>query len=432
MANPYVTKITAKSSATTAINFVATCLSLLAISVTPANARDLLVDFQKALQFDPQYQTALADLAIAQRTAKQARSAFYPEATFNTERLATDTATRMTLGIAQPLLDWERYITYNQAEPKERLGEISLQVKQQDLANKLIKAAIDLVLANESLRLNTSKIESVDQQAQRAKRMLQLGQGTVTDVRDIQVKQSQARGQQLAFESQLQVAVKQYAAITGETPRIQDFQLPQMQGNVDVLSLEQYIDIGLRANPSTLAARLNVDLAQTEVKKIKASFLPTVQARYSYSKAGDVTKSQNYVGVSLAVPLKAGTVYNMQSAEATVIKTQESLREIESTIRLNADKLRGQVINGVEALKIQREAIEAAEFSVEANTKSYQGGVRTAVDVLNAIQTVFQVKSEYVTLATTQAQNILALSLLAATEPLDAVTLTRKYLFGSP
>ena len=35
-------------------------------------------------------------------------------------------------------------------------------------------------------------------------------------------------------------------------------------------------------------------------------------------------------------------------------------------------------------------------------------------------------------LATTQAQNILALSLLAATEPLDAVTLTRKYLFGTP
>jgi protease secretion system outer membrane protein len=75
---------------------------------------------------------------------------------------------------------------------------------------------------------------------------------------------------------------------------------------------------------------------------------------------------------------------------------------------------------------------EAAEFSVEANTKSYQGGVRTAVDVLNAIQTVFQVKSEYVTLATTQAQNILALQLLAATAPLDSVALTRQYLFGTP
>jgi protease secretion system outer membrane protein len=54
------------------------------------------------------------------------------------------------------------------------------------------------------------------------------------------------------------------------------------------------------------------------------------------------------------------------------------------------------------------------------------------VDVLNAIQTVFQVKSEYVTLATTQAQNILALLLLGAMVPLDSVEVTQQYLFGAP
>jgi protease secretion system outer membrane protein len=411
---------------------VAVCIAVFALLGTQVHARDLLADYQKALQFDPQYQTALADLAIAQRGAKQAKSVFYPEATFNSERLATDTSTRTSLGVSQPLLDWERYLTYGQAAPKELLGEISLQLKQQDLTNKLIKAAIDLVLANESLRLNETKIRSVQQQAQRAARMLQLGQGTVTDLRDIQVKQSQARGQQLAFESQLQVAVKQYAAITGETPRLQDFVLPPVQGDYDVLPLATYTDIALRANPSVLAGQLNVDLARTEVQKIKASLVPTVQARYSYNWVGDNTTTQSYIGMSLSVPLRASTVYSMQSAEANVVKTQEALRETESSIRLSADKLRGLVINGVQALKIQREAIEAAEFSVEANTKSYQGGVRTAVDVLNAIQTVFQVKSEYVTLATTQAQNILALLLLGAMAPLDSVEVTQQYLFGTP
>jgi protease secretion system outer membrane protein len=411
---------------------VTLCLALFTLLGTQAQGRDLLADYQKAMQFDPQYQTALAELTIAQRGAKQAESVFYPQATFNTERLDTDTATRMSLGVSQPLLDLERYLTYGQATPKQLLGEISLQLKQQDLANKLIKAATDLVLANEGLRLNAAKVRSVEQQAQRAARMLQLGQGTVTDLRDIQVKQSQARGQQLALESQLEVAVKQYASITGETPRLQDFVLPPVQGSYDILPLATYTDIGLRVNPSVLAGRLNVELAQTEVQKIRASFLPTVQGRYIHSWVGDRTSSQSYVGLALSVPLQVGTFYNMQSAEATVVKNQEALREAESSIRLNADKLRGQLINGVQALKIQREAIEAAEFSVEANTKSYQGGVRTAVDVLNAIQTVFQVKSEYVTLVTTQAQSILALSLLGAMGPLDVMELTQKYLFGTP
>jgi protease secretion system outer membrane protein len=237
--------------------------------------------------------------------------------------------------VSQPLLDWERYLTYGQATPKEMLGEISLQLKQQDLTNKLIKAAIDLVLANESLRLNETKIRSVQQQAQRAARMLQLGQGTVTDLRDIQVKQSQARGQQLAFESQLQVAVKQYAAITGETPRLQDFVLPPVQGSYDVLPLATYTDIALRANPGVLAGQLNVDLARTEVQKIKASLIPTVQARYSYNWVGDNTTTQSYIGMSLSVPLRASTVFCLNDTATTEIYTMVHTRSLHDALPIS-------------------------------------------------------------------------------------------------
>ena len=120
----------------------------------------------------------------------------------------------------------------------------------------------------------------------------------------------------------------------------------------------------------------------------------------------------------------------MEAAEGNVIKARETLRETESKVRLETDRLSALVASGMEALRIQREAIASAELSVEANRQSYQGGVRTAVDVINAIQTAFQVKSEYVGLATTQAENILSLVLLAAADPQEAVTDTYKYLFA--
>lgn len=405
------------------------CACLLAAS---ASARDLSADFRSALQFDPTYQTAVADSAISARTAKQSRSIFYPEATFSTQRLATDTSDRFALNVSQPILDWQRFVVLGQAEPQEALGQASLLVKQQELAVRLLKAATDITLANESLRLNDAKLQAVAQQAERATRLLQMGQGTVTDLRDIQVKVSQARAQQFAFQTQLQTALKQYASITGTAQTAADFVLPLDQGQFTVQSLETYTELGLQASPSAVAARLNVDLARSEVTKIKASFVPTVSAQYSYNQSAGTTTSASYWGVGLSVPLKAGTYYSMQAAEATVVKTQEALRETESKIRLDADKLRAVVDSGLQALKIQREAIAAAELSVEANTKSYQGGVRTAVDVLNAIQTVYQVKSDYVSLATTQAQNILALVLLSATPPLDAVLESQRYLFGAP
>jgi len=309
---------------------------------------------------------------------------------------------------------------------------VNLLSKRQDLATRLLKAANAIILANENIKLNAAKMEALDQQAMAAKRKLELGQGTVTDLRDIEVKASQAKAQQLNFKTQLQNSLKQYEAITGNKPMATSFMLPTTHGNYGLKPLEDYTAMALQGGPNVLAARYNIEIAEYEVKKVKASFLPQVSAQYSYSKATGPAVSNSYVGVGLTVPLKAGTWYGMEAAESGVLKAQETRRETEAKVRLEADRLSALIATGLEALRIQREAIASAELSVEANRQSYQGGVRTAVDVINSIQTVFQVKSDYYTLATTLSENILGLILLAATEPQDAVSDTYRYLFARP
>ncbi len=413
--------------------FVTSCVALATAvaMVNPVFAQNLPQDFEKALNFDPTFQSAKADFEVGQRNVKQARSVFFPEANFSTQRLATDTGSRTTFTVSQPLLDAQRWMTLGQAAPQQLLAEVNLLSKRQDLATRLLKAANAIILANENINLNSAKMAALDQQAQAAKRKQELGQGTITDLRDIEVKASQAKAQQLAFKTQLQNALKQYEAITGVLPQASAFVLPTTHGDYKLQPLEDYTRMALSSGPNVLAARYNVEIAEYEVKKIKASFLPAVTAQYSYSKTTGAATVNNYVGIGLSVPLKAGTVYGMDAAQATVVKTQETLRETESKVRLESDRLVALVTSGMEALRIQREAIAAAELSVEANRQSYQGGVRTAVDVINAIQTAFQVKSDYITLVTTQSENILSLGLLVATNPKVAVSETYEYLvFG--
>jgi protease secretion system outer membrane protein len=393
-------------------------------------AQNLPQDFEKALTFDPTYQSAKADYEVGQRNVKQLRSVFYPEATFNTQRLATDTAGRTSVSVTQPLLDAQRWFTLGQAAPQQLLAEASLQSRLQDLAMRLVKAANAIVVANENIKLNVAKMDALDQQALAAKRKLQLGQGTITDVRDIEVKASQAKAQQISIATQLQNALKQYEAITGVLPVANQFVLPTTHSPYGIKTLANYTEQALREGPNVLVARYSVEIAEFEVKKIKASFLPAVSAQYSFSESGGGTTNNSYVGVGMTVPLKAGTFYGIDAAQASVVKTQESLRETESKVRLEADRLVALVSSGMEALRIQREAIAAAELSVEANRQSYQGGVRTALDVINALQTVYQVKSEYVGLATAQSENILSLILLAAINPQDGVAETYRYLFA--
>ena len=400
------------------------------VSLQPAAAQNLTDDFAKALSFDPTYQSAKADYEVGQRNVKQSLSVFYPEATFNTQRLATDTGSRTTVSVTQPLIDVQRWLTLGQATPQQLVAEVALQIKLQDLATRLVKAADALVVANENITLNSAKIEALEQQLLAAKRKQELGQGTITDLRDIEVKASQAKAQQISFKTQLQNSLKQYEAITGVMPAAKAFVLPALHHDYDVKPLAEYTEQALREGPNVLAARYNVEIAEYEVKKIKASFLPAVTAQYSFSESGGVTNNNSYIGIGMTVPLKAGTLYGIDAAQASVVKAQENLREAESKVRLEADRLVALVTSGREALRIQREAIAAAELSLQANRQSYQGGVRSAVDVINALQTVYQVKSDYVGFATAQAENILSLVLLAATTPQDGVMETYRYLFA--
>jgi len=77
------------------------------------------------------------------------------------------------------------------------------------------------------------------------------------------------------------------------------------------------------------------------------------------------------------------------------------------------ERLSALVDGGRKALVISAKAIDAAELSVLANSKSFEGGVRSNVDVVNAIQTLFEVKNDYVQSATALALNYLNLLLIA-------------------
>ena len=384
---------------------------------TSAVAQKLSQDFEKALLFDPTYQTAKADYQVGQRNIKVAKSVYLPEATFNTQRLATDVTGRTTLTISQPLIDAQRWMTFRQASPQHLLAEINLLAKRQDLATRLLKAANAIILANENLKLNEAKMEALNQQALAAKKKLELGQGTVTDLRDIEVKASQAKSQQLSFKTQQKNALKQYEAITGNEPVLTSFVMPITQSIDEFNFYKNFEVLDLKSVPNVLAAIYSIEIAEYEVKKVKSSFLPAVSAQYSYSKATGAAISNSYVGVGLTVPLKAGTWYGIEAAESVVLKARENLRETESKVRLEADRLNALIATGIESLRIQNEAIESAKLSVEANQQSYQGGVRTAIDVINAIQTLYQVKSEYINIITVLSENYLSLLMLDSIEP---------------
>lgn len=407
--------------------FRRTLVFLLAVAcVINAQAFDLLGDYQKALTFDPAYRTAEAEFQANQASATQARVAYLPQASLSNQRLDNDTTDRRTMRVTQPVIDLARFAEWQQAEPRQGYAEATFLLKQHDLATRILKGANAIILANENLKLNAAKIEALSLQAEASKRKLELGQGTVTDLRDVEVKTAQAKAQQLSLKTALSVAVKQYAAITGQTPDVASYQLGMHDRHYTMLPTLQYVDAALEKSPNLQAVRYSQRIAELEVRKSSGAMLPTISAVYSNSKAGEITNA--YSGVLVSMPLSAGSYFARQSVAAAYAKAQEASRDTEQKTRLEVERLSELISTGLESLAIQKDAIASAELSLEANQKSYEGGVRSTVDVLNATQTLFQVKSEYVATATAQAENLLSLSLQTAVDPVESLQTTVRYL----
>ena len=401
---------------------------LLVGAVSTAHALDLVADFHKAMQFDPRYRAAVADQGVNLGLSEQARVAYYPEANLNTQRLQNDTSGRRTMTITQPLLSAEKWASLKMQTPRADFAQSTLKLQQNDLAVRLFKAATAVGVAQENLRLNQAKLDALQQQAQRAQRMYQLGQGTITDLRDLEVKMAQARAQHLLLGTQIDSALRQYAAIVGERPDARSFGLAARHGGVSLPSLQTSIEAALERNPGVLSARLSERVAELEVERARGALMPTLSAAYINSTSANVTNIST--GVVVNMPLQATTVVGHELAQHNYQKALESRREAEEKVRVEVERMWAQLQSGVELLKAQTDAIDAAQLSVEANLQSFQGGVRASVDVANAIQVVYQVKSEYATLAVGQAENLLTLHTLLEASPIDGVAQAQRYLFA--
>ena len=156
--------------------------------------------------------------------------------------------------------------------------------------------------------------------------------------------------------------------------------------------------------------------------------VPVVGASATYTNRAGA--SDSFVGLSINAPLNAGSFFQVGAANASRRRAFEERRQVQERASTELQRLYAMVDGGQQALAISAKAVGSAELSVEANTKSFEGGVRTSVDVVNAIQTVFEVKSTYVTSATTLALNYLNLLLLSGEDTETAMAETQRFLFG--
>jgi outer membrane protein len=394
-------------------------LAAAALHCAPAEAQSLKELYEAARGYDATYLAARAQAESAQYRVEQVHALRRPNVGLtvsagrsvsnnptSTARYSAGNSVGPTIQGQQSLFNRPNDATIQQADLSLDVARAQLRSAEQDLIVQVSQAYFDVLAARDTLAALQANQKAISEQLASAKRNFEVGTATITDTREAQARYDLSTAQVLAAENDLRIKQATLDQKVGK-PGVSPYPLaPTATLPPAPPDVTPWLGDAERESPTVQQARIAYDIAKLETEKARAGHLPTVALTGSYGKSyvsaqtriTDVTtgasrelnpsgtRTDASVGVALTLPLYAGGSIQNRVKETTQL--EEKARDDLDNARRTVVLATRQAFLGVQSLRAQVGAYEAAESSsklaLEATQLGYKVGVRVNLDVLNA------------------------------------------------
>jgi outer membrane protein len=378
-------------------------------------ALDLLQAWAAAKAKDPQLSIAKYQLQAVNERVEIARSTLAPNlsASGNVSRQNVDSNKDLSrqftsqvygLNLNYPL--YRRPAT--EALEQSRLVGVQTEIQsnfvQQDLLIRVTQAYTDVLAAQDSLRAAQSQRKAAREQFNVVKKSFDAGAAARLDLQDATARADISQAQEVAARNDLLIKRSNLQVLTG----IADFELQRLKPTMTIaqpqpLDADAWVRQARASNLLVQQAEIGAEIAKREVAKQEAGHRPTLDFVGSVGRTNNA--SVNFIGVNqntaqlglqLNLPIYSGGGLDARSREAVALygkaaselenvreQSEQSVRQ--SFVRLNS----GRAL--VQALEV---AVQSSVTALEVTQQGFQGGARVNIDVLNAVQQVFNTRRD--------------------------------------
>ena len=401
------------------------CFALvLAFPLSQVGAVDLSQAYLSALEQDASIKASRAFADAGRESLPQARAQLLPNvsASFARNRNQLESSTPNILGeqtkssygypssndtvtLRQPIYRGAQWAQYRQAKAQVADVEAVLDNDVQNLAVKVGSAYFEALLAQDQLALNRSQLSTYREHLESARKLLAGGSGTRTEVDEAQARLDMGTAQELESlqnvdytRQQLQVMVNQPLDVLATLDPDKLNLVPPQPASVDA-----WIDRAEQSSAELRALRARVEVATHEVAKARSGHYPSLDAVAQWSRSNSensVSINSSYetrsVGIQLSVPIYAGGGVNssVRQALANKVRAEQTLEAARRELGVRVYKEFRGVSEGVLRVRALEQAVRSAELAQESSRKSFQGGARTRIDVLNSETAVVVAKRD--------------------------------------
>ena len=302
-----------------------------------------------------------------------------------------------TLSVRQPLYRPYLSALVRQAEAQVEDANAALERDEQTLVTRVGEAYFDALLAQDQVLLIEAQKTTYTTQLDAARKGLEAGTGTRTDIDEAQARLDLTLAQELEALQNVEYTRRRLESLMGQPVDVlAGLDVERFNPTVPVPGLvDAWVERAEQASPELQSLRAQFDAARMEVDKAQAGHKPTLDAvaQWSRSNSDSVTNvnsryDNKSIGLQLSVPLYAGGYVSssVRQAVAAQERAREALEAARRDLGVRVHREFRGMTEGVLRVKALEQAVRSAEQAVLSNQKSYQAGSRTAVEVLNAQQ----------------------------------------------
>jgi len=305
--------------------------------------------------------------------------------------------------LRQPLFNKQKMAEYRQGKQRADYSVAVFDAKSQDAAVRLAESYFDVLLASETILLAKSKLNAFEEQLASAKRRMELGAGTITDIDESVARRDLAEAELIEAQDNLVNARRKLEEYIGEPPESlttlqPTFATPPLLPS----NLQDWLVKAQADSPLIHARRHSSALAEEEVKRAKAGHWPTLDFVAGYT-AGDsqsiseLNQRNRYSSIGLEVnfPLYSGggTSALARQASANSYKAMDELDATRQEVITGTTREYQGVQSGAQRIHALEKAVASNERSLASTRKGFkEGGTSTNSDVLNAEELLFMAR----------------------------------------
>ncbi|NHZ78773.1 TolC family outer membrane protein [Massilia sp. CCM 8695] len=383
-----------------------------------ASAINLQQAYEQALQNDPTYRAAFYENQSGKENAILGRAGLLPnvQANYNASKNRSDidtptTSTQpeyisrvSTIQLRQALFNVDAYARFKQGKAQAALSDQLFSVRGQELLLRVIGAYFDALFSDEQVALIQAQRDAYLEQSAVNERLLKHGEGTRTDVLEVQARLELSEAQLIEAKDNQATARNALSAMVGaEVGKLVGLNDTFRMLPLAPTGVEEWKAMALKQNPELAAQTLALDVARQEILKARAGHAPRLDFVASYSKNASETintfnqeSTVRAIGIQLNVPLYAGGAVNASSRQAVagLERARADLQTKTDKALIEVSKQYSAVQSGVAKVNALNRAVESSNLLIKATEQSIKGGVRINLDLLNAQQQLFTAKRD--------------------------------------